>query len=175
MSDRRPYEPGPPTAQVRKDGATWTLVLEKDLRHPPEKVWRALTDPVHLREWSPFDAAESLGTVGTVNVTWVGSTTPVATNITRADAPRLLVYTSGENTMRWELNDRAGGTHLTLWAIIDRRFIAMGAAGWQIALDVLAHHLDDTPIDRIAGPAAMQFDGWQRLHTHYAAQFGATK
>jgi uncharacterized protein YndB with AHSA1/START domain len=27
------------------------LSLEFDLRHPPEKVWRALTDPVLLKEW----------------------------------------------------------------------------------------------------------------------------
>jgi uncharacterized protein YndB with AHSA1/START domain len=31
----------------------------------PERVWQALTDPAHLREWPPFDADASLGTVGT--------------------------------------------------------------------------------------------------------------
>ena len=33
-----------------------TLVLVRDLPHPPAKVWRALTEPEHLREWAPFDA-----------------------------------------------------------------------------------------------------------------------
>ncbi len=28
-----------------------SLSLDFDLRHPPEKVWRALTDPVLLTEW----------------------------------------------------------------------------------------------------------------------------
>jgi uncharacterized protein YndB with AHSA1/START domain len=28
-----------------------TLSLEFDLQHPPEKVWRALTDPALLAEW----------------------------------------------------------------------------------------------------------------------------
>jgi uncharacterized protein YndB with AHSA1/START domain len=28
-----------------------SLSFEFDLRHPPEKVWRALTDPVLLTEW----------------------------------------------------------------------------------------------------------------------------
>ena len=28
-----------------------SLSFELDLRHPPEKVWRALTDPVLLAEW----------------------------------------------------------------------------------------------------------------------------
>jgi len=30
---------------------TESLSFEFDLRHPPEKVWRALTDPVLLAEW----------------------------------------------------------------------------------------------------------------------------
>jgi hypothetical protein len=163
MSDRENYAPGPAdVAKVRKDGETWTLVLVKDLRHPPEKVWRALTEPAHLREWAPFDAAGDLGKVGTVEVTWVGAPTPTQTRITRADAP----------TVRWELEGHDGGTRLTLWAVIDRRFISMGAAGWHIAFDILQRLLDGVPSGRIAGVAAMQFDGWQRLNAEYARQFG---
>ena len=30
---------------------TESLTFEFDLQHPPEKVWRALTDPVLLAEW----------------------------------------------------------------------------------------------------------------------------
>jgi uncharacterized protein YndB with AHSA1/START domain len=30
---------------------TGSISLEFDLHHPPEKVWRALTDPVLLAEW----------------------------------------------------------------------------------------------------------------------------
>jgi uncharacterized protein YndB with AHSA1/START domain len=173
MSDREKYAPGPAdVAKVHKDGETWALVLVKDLRHPPEKVWRAITEPEHLREWAPFDASGDLGNVGTVEFTWVGAPAPVETRITRADAPKLLEYESGGNVMRWELERRDGGTHLTLWAVIDRRFISMGAAGWHIAFDVLQRLLDGAPIDRIAGRAAMQFDGWQRLNAEYARQFG---
>jgi len=40
---------------VRKDGAKWTLILVRELRHSPAKVWQALTDPAHLREWAPFE------------------------------------------------------------------------------------------------------------------------
>jgi uncharacterized protein YndB with AHSA1/START domain len=173
MSDREKYKPGPAdVAKVRKDGETWTLVLVRDLRHAPEKVWRAITEPTHLREWAPFDASGDLGKVGTVEVTWVGSPAPVETRITRADPPKVLEYEIGGNAMRWKLEGRDGGTRLTLWAVIDRPYIAMGAAGWHIAFDVLQRLLDGAPIDRIAGMAAMQFDGWQRLHVDYAQQFG---
>jgi uncharacterized protein YndB with AHSA1/START domain len=173
VSDRETYAPGPANvAKVCKDGENWTLVLIRDLQHPPEKVWRALTDPTHLREWAPFDAAGDLSKIGTVNVTWAGAPTPIETRVTRADAPTVLEYTAGENAMRWELEGRGGGTRLTLWAAIDRRFISMGAAGWHIAFDVLERLLDGAPIGRIAGAAAMQFDGWQRLNAEYAQQFG---
>ena len=57
MTDRDQYTPGPAGgAEVRKDGEKWTLILVRELRHAPEKVWQALTDPAHLREWAPFEA-----------------------------------------------------------------------------------------------------------------------
>src|SRR2546425_11052215 len=66
MTDREQYTPGPASgAQLRKkDGQLCTLVLVRDLRHSPEKVWQAITGPAHLREWAPFDADGSLGRVG---------------------------------------------------------------------------------------------------------------
>ncbi len=168
MTNREQYAPGPASgAQVRKDGEKWTLILVRELRHPPAKVWQALTDPAHLREWAPFEAHGSLGTVGTVNLTWVGTPQVIETRVTRADVPKVLEY----NDMRWELEALGSGTRLTLWHKIDRRFIAWGAAGWHICFDVLDHLLSGTPIGRILGGEAMKFD-WQRLNAEYAKQFG---
>src|ERR1700733_13818416 len=101
MRDRELYTPGPAGgAQVRKDGEKWTLILGRELRHSPEKVWQALTDPAHLREWAPFVVDGSLGTVGsTVNFTWVGAPAPQETTVMRAEAPRVLEYSD----IRWEL------------------------------------------------------------------------
>jgi uncharacterized protein YndB with AHSA1/START domain len=176
MTERERYTPGPAAgAQVRKDGERWTLVLVRELRHSPERVWQALTDPAHLREWAPFDADGSLAAVGArVKLATVGAPTPhvTETTVTRADAPRLLVYNWGGNDMRWELEPSGGGTRLTLWTSIDRRYISMGAAGWHICFDVLDHLLGGTPIGRIVGPEAMKFGGWQRLNAEYARQFG---
>ncbi len=176
MTDREQYTPGSAAgAQVRKDGEKWTLILVRELRHAPEKVWQALTDPAHLREWAPFDADASLGTEGNkVKLTTVGAPTPhvTETTVTRADAPRVLEYSWGGNDMRWELEPSGGGTRLTLWTSIDRRFISMGAAGWHICLDVLDRLLRETPIGRIVAGDALQFGGWQRLNAEYAKQFG---
>ena len=170
MTDREEYTPGPASgAEVRKDGEKWTLILVRELRHAPEKVWQALTDPAHLREWAPFEADGSLGTVGTtVKLTWVGTPTTFETRVTRADAPKVLEY----NDTRWELEPLGSGTRLTLWHNIDRRFISWGAAGWHICFDVLERLLAGDPIGRIAGTGAMKFGGWQRLNAEYAKQFG---
>ena len=169
MNDREEYAPGPASgAQVRKTGEKWTLILVRELRHSPEKVWQALTDPAHLREWAPFEADASLATVGTVKITWMGTTTPLETKVTRADAPKALEY----DDTRWELEPLGSGTRLTLWHNIDRRFVSWGAAGWHIAFDVLDRLLSGSPIGRIVGPEAMKFGGWQRLTAEYAKQFG---
>jgi uncharacterized protein YndB with AHSA1/START domain len=181
MNDPLPYAPGPANlARVEKirgqnGEEKWVLVLVRELHHSPEKVWEALTDPAHLREWAPFDADGNLGTVGnTVKLTTVGApvTRVTETTVTRADAPELLEYNWGGFDMRWELEASDGGTRLTLWTNIGHRFIAMGAAGWQICFDVLDHLLNGTPIGRIAGPKAMNFSGWRRLNAEYAKQFG---
>ena len=169
MSDQ--YMPGPASgATIDKsgNGDKWALILVRELRHSPEKVWKAITDPDHLRHWAPYETDASLGAVGTVQLTWVGANGPQETTVTRADAPKVLEY----NDTRWELEAVGSGTKLTLWTNIDKRYIAMGAAGWHISLDVLDHHLAGKVIPRIAGPEAMRFEGWQRLHVEYAKQFG---
>ncbi len=169
MTDYKQYSPGPASgAQVRKNGEKWTLILVRELRHSLKTVWQALTDPAYLREWAPFDADESLAAVRPVKLTWVGAPTPQVTTVTRADAPHVLEY----NNLRWELKALGGGTRLTLWYNIDRRFLSMGAAGWHICFDVLDRLLSGTPIGRIVGGEAIKFGGWQRLNAEYAQQFG---
>ncbi len=175
MTDLEHYTPGPANgARVIKDRAKnenmWTLILVRELRHSPEKVWQSLTDPAQLREWAPFVTDGGLGTAGnTVKLTWVGTPTPLETRVTRAEAPDVLEY----GDIRWELEAFGSGTRLTLWHNIDRRFISWGAAGWHIAFDVLDRLLSGTPIGRIDGVEAMKFAGWQRLVAEYAKQFGA--
>jgi Activator of Hsp90 ATPase homolog 1-like protein len=171
MSDREHYAPGAAGgARIQKGGEKWTLILVRELRHPPAMVWQALIDPAQLREWAPFEADGDLGSVGaTVKLTW-GSTGNVSeTRVTRAEAPSLLEY----HDLRWQLEPLGRGTRLTLWHNIDHRFIAWGAASWHICFDVLDRLLAGAPIGRIAGAEAMKFDGWQRLKAEYATQFGS--
>ncbi len=172
MTDQ-PYTPGPASgAEVRKDGDKWTLILVRELRHSPEKVWQALTDPAHLREWAPFDVDKSMDSVGAVKLTWLSAQgVALDTTITRAEAPKLLEW----GDTRWQLEPTATGTRLTLWHSIDRRFVSWGAAGWHVSFDVLDRYLGGTPIGRMAGPDVMKLQAWQRLNSEYARQFGMEK
>ena len=63
--DREQHTPGRARgAQARRDGEKWTLILVRQLRHSPGKVWQSLTDPAHLREWARFevDGSPAAGT-----------------------------------------------------------------------------------------------------------------
>jgi uncharacterized protein YndB with AHSA1/START domain len=175
MSHREKYVPGPAAgARVQKAGEKWTLILVRDLRHPPTMVWEALTEPEHLSEWAPFDADRNLAAVGPVKLSTVGAPTPQVseTTVKRAEAPRLLEYSWGGGDLRWELEPFGSGTRLTLWHNINRGFITWGAAGWHICFDVLERFLAGESMGRIVGGEAMKFAGWQRLIAEYAEQFG---
>ena len=111
-------------------------VFESYIRATPDKVWEALTDPAQLHEWAPFDADTNLGKTGNaVKLTTVGAPTPLVseTRATRADPPRLLEYSGGSQDLRWELKPLGGGTRLTLWDNIDRRFIPWAPRGGTFA------------------------------------------
>ena len=177
MTNQQTYMPGAATgAEVRKDGDTWTLVLVRELRHPPALVWQALTDPTQLAEWAPFDADRSLAAVGPVQLTTIGAPAPhatIETKVKRAEAAKALEYTWGGGDIRWELQPWGdNGTRLTLWSNINRAWISAGAAGWHICFDVLDRLLAGQPLGRMVGPELMKFEGWQRLNAEYAEQFG---
>jgi uncharacterized protein YndB with AHSA1/START domain len=172
---RETYQPGPAGgAKVQKNVGKWTLILVRELRHPPATVWQALTDPAHLREWAPFDADRSLAAVGPVKLSAVGAPTEQVSESTvkLAEAPTLLEYSWGGNDLRWQLEPVGNGTRLTLWHGIDRRYVSWGAAGWHVCFDVLELLLAGQPIGRMVGPEVTKFAGWQRLVTEYAKEFG---
>jgi uncharacterized protein YndB with AHSA1/START domain len=161
---------------VQNDGDRWTLVFVRELRHSPEAVWRALSDPAALQQWSPFDADRNLGTTGKATLTMAGGEGDVPTaddvmaiEVRHADAPRLLEYTWAGDILRWELEPIAIGTRLTLrHTVEDRTWIPRVTAGWHLCIDVLEHMLDGDPVGRIVGNEAKRF-GWEELHESYAA------
>ena len=155
MTDREQYTPGPASgAQIQKDGEKWTLVLVRDLRHSPEKVWQGLpirricASGLPSSRWEP-------GSGWNQGEAHHGGGAHAARYRNKGDAsrrPQRAGVQLGAQDIRWELEALGGGTRLTLWHNIDRRFISMGAAGWHICFDVLDRLLGGTPIGRAVGP-----------------------
>lgn len=99
----------PNVTQVR------SVILERDLTHPPEKVWRALTQPPLLSEWlmaNDFKAAvgrrfDFSGDWGAVNC-----------EVLEIEPCRFLAYTwtamGLESVVTWTLRAEGDGTHLRM-------------------------------------------------------------
>lgn len=169
------FDPGP-LADVTYEaaGERWTLVFVKTLRHPPEQVWAALTDPAQLNAWAPFTADRDLGSPGDATLTMVDgdAATDLPATVQRARAPELLEYTWGADRLRWELVAVASGTRLTLrHTLDDRDFVPRAAAGWHLCLVVAEHLLDGDPIRPIRGAEARDY-GWDALDDAYARRLG---
>jgi uncharacterized protein YndB with AHSA1/START domain len=172
---RTTFQPSPPAdVTCRLDGDRWTLVFVRLLRHSPEKVWAALTDPAHVGAWAPFTADRDLGRVGDATLTMIDGDVAedLPASVTRAERPRLLEYTWGADLLRWELAAVATGTRLTLeHTVEDREWIPKVAAGWHLCLDVAERLLDGQPVKPIRGNEARNY-GWERLHDAYAEELG---
>ncbi|MGW0229856.1 SRPBCC family protein [Actinopolymorpha singaporensis] len=168
--DRSGFRPSPPApAEVVPDDDRWMLVLVRELRHSPERVWAALTEADQVREWAPFVPDRDLGRTGSATLTMVdGSTSDdLPSTVRRAEPPRLLEYTWGSDLLRWELDAQGAGTLLTLrHSVGDREMVAKVAAGWHLCLDVAEHLLDGEPVGPIRGMEAMDF-GWSDVHDAY--------
>lgn len=150
----------------------WILVLVRQFRHPPAKVWAALTEPAQLGAWAPFTAQRDLAEPGDLTLTMIDGDERVdlAATVTKADAPTLLEYRWGDDLLRWELAADGGGTRLTLrHQVSDRDDLARAAAGWHLCFDVAEHLLDGEPVPPIRGQEALAH-GWTTLHDQYSAQ-----
>jgi uncharacterized protein YndB with AHSA1/START domain len=100
---------------------TDSLSLELDLPHPPEKVWRALTDPALLTEWllPVVELRLERGAEFTYKTQafpgWDGT---VNCRLLDIDAPRKLSYTWGvpflETVVTFTLTPTAAGTRLSI-------------------------------------------------------------
>ncbi len=152
-----------PDATLITDGARPAVRLERLLPDPPRSVWRALTEREQLRSWFPCDVVLAGGewTVGAsiafpfppevIEMTLTGEVLAVR-------EPELLVFTWGEETLRFELSAEDGGTRLVLIDELPAPGAARNAAGWETCLDRLAG-LDPAPT------------AWQPRFEAYAASF----
>jgi uncharacterized protein YndB with AHSA1/START domain len=145
------------------------LRFTRHLAHPPEKVWRAITEPEHLRAWFPDTIVVEEWAVG---APLRFDHAPVEGGsfdgeVLEFEPETVLEFRWGADTIRLELERDGDGTRLTLLDTLDELGkAARDGAGWHACLDNLKHHLDGTP------PPASPSNRWRDLNQRYIEQFG---
>jgi uncharacterized protein YndB with AHSA1/START domain len=165
--------PDPRPAAFSDSAQRPTLVFERVLAHPPERIWSALTSHDELMEWhpTPFDIEPEEGGRVRYRTTPDAPEMPAGTVLAYAP-PRLLAYTWGEDELRWELRPLDRGCLLILTHSFDDRFkAARDAAGWHICLDALERSLRSPRPQRMAGEPRLSGD-WKALNSEYERRFG---
>ncbi|HWG62313.1 MAG TPA: SRPBCC family protein [Streptosporangiaceae bacterium] len=145
----------------------WRLRFTRHLSHPPERVWRAITERADLKAWFPQRITGEWVTGGTLTFSdpegrgpdWEG-------RVLAVDPPSLLEFTWGTDVLRLEITAAPGGCSLTLTDTLDEMGkAARDGAGWHVCLDQLTSHLGGGHEDG-AGP------NWREVHREYVAAFG---
>ena len=137
------------------------LRFTRRLAHPVETVWRAITEPEHLKAWFPDTIEVERWEVG-ASLQFNG----FEGEVLAVDPPALLEFRWGTDTIRIELAPDGDGTALTLLDTFDELGkAARDGAGWHVCLDQLEHELDGSSPPWSAG------DRWQEVHPGYVDDF----
>jgi uncharacterized protein YndB with AHSA1/START domain len=150
-----------------------TLRFERRLRHAPEKVWKALTDPAELTAWFPQDLEGTFAPGAKLRFVFRGEP-PVLDGkviedftgeVLEIDPPRVLAYSWGDDVLRWTLAPDGDGCLLTFTdTLSDIGKAARDGAGWHVCLDGLEA--------RLGGTAAPSDDSWKQRYDAYQQTFG---
>jgi uncharacterized protein YndB with AHSA1/START domain len=124
-------------------------------------VWRALTERDQLRSWFPSDVVVDggewvVGAALTFRLPLEVIDMTLTGEVLTVDEPHTLAFTWGEETLRFELSPKDGGTRLVLIDELFASAAARNAAGW------------DTCLDRLVGLDGVE---WQSRFERYAVAF----
>jgi uncharacterized protein YndB with AHSA1/START domain len=164
------------TLEIR-DGVK-VLRYERRLRHPVDRVWRALTEPAELRGWlAEADLDPRPG--GEVELRWLntddeGNRAVARGTVARWEPPRVVeLDTDIHGRLRWELEPEGdGATRLTLTVehpSLPDEYVTKVRAGWHIHLEHLAAALDGDPVDWERWNDEHR-PRWTEIEARYAAQ-----
>jgi uncharacterized protein YndB with AHSA1/START domain len=153
--------------RLEQAGDRWQLHFTRRLPHPPEKVWLALTEPEHLKEWFPNDIEGERKEGATLRHVFRNDEAPDMTGeMVVYDPPSILEFTWGEDTLRFELQADGDGTVLELVDVLED--VGKGArdgAGWHVCLDALEQHMRGEPT------RTQDMDVWRPVHDAYVKSF----
>jgi uncharacterized protein YndB with AHSA1/START domain len=150
-------------ATLTRAGERPILRFERQLRHPIEAVWRAVTDPVEMRSWFPTRIEIDEWKVGaTLTHHFDGhDIDPLPGVVVEWEPPHRARFTWGEDTIGFELiTNSEGGTTFVLSEELSAHHAARNAAGWEACLDHLEHGAEQQT--------------WQEHFERYVAVFEPT-
>jgi uncharacterized protein YndB with AHSA1/START domain len=154
------------TGVLERAGERWRLSFTRHLRHPPEKVWRAIIEAEHRDTWFPQRIVGEwrLG----APLRFVSEQGDFEGEVLAFEPPHLVEFRWGTDVIRLEVAPEASGSVLRLFdTFAEQGKAARDAAGWHVCLDALERSLDGQPAD----PAAAG-KGWQEAHAEYVRLFG---
>jgi uncharacterized protein YndB with AHSA1/START domain len=126
------------------------LRFERLLDHPPEKVWRAVTDPAELAHWFPARVETELRVGAPIRFAFEDAPVDQTPDgeILELDPPKIFVYRWGEDVLRWEIFPEGAGCRLLFSHALSEEqgglaAAARNAAGWDECLAMLTARFDD--------------------------------
>lgn len=146
----------------------WQLRFTRTLPHPPDKVWRAITEPEHLAQWFPTTISGERVAGARLRFSFPHEEAPPMEGKMLAFEPETLLELQwGPDVIRIELRPVAGGTELTLLDTLEELGkAARDGAGWHVCLDALEAALGGDPRSR------ERMAGWNVVHPRYVESFG---
>src|SRR5437899_3064182 len=126
------------TVQQLDDGR-WQLCFTRTLPHPPDRVWRAVTEPEHLAHWFPTTIEGERAAGAELRFSFPqGQAPPMEGEMLAFDPGSALELQWGPDVIRIELRRVPEGTELTLLDTLEERGkAARDGAGWHVCLDAL--------------------------------------
>ena len=95
--------------------ATLSVIVEREISHPPERIWRALTQPHLIEEWL---MKNDFAPVANHRFTLCGDWGSVDCRVLSVEPNKKLSYTWGalglESVVTWTLTPTNTGTHLRM-------------------------------------------------------------
>ena len=147
----------------------WRLRFTRDLAHPQEKVWRAITEQEHMQAWFPQQVTGEWVVGGPLIFSSPEGRGPdFGGEVLAYQPPSLVEFRWGTDVIRLELKERPGGCTLTLLDTFgELGKAARDAAGWHECLDRLTDDLDK------GEPSFRPGQRWAEVHPRYVEEFGS--
>jgi uncharacterized protein YndB with AHSA1/START domain len=152
---------------LNRFGEQWTVRFRRELGHPPDRVWAALTGAGELAAWFPTRIAGDWSVGAALEFPFPEDSLPAMHGtVLQVREPRVLEYTWGPDTLLYRLEAGGAGTRLDfVVTLAELGKAARDGAGWHEALDLLETSVDGDEL----WPLGQR---WAELVPMYEAAFG---